>query len=308
MLCGSIPYRLLLARDRAGRRAGARRPHQDGRPARLLCCGLTWISTGPLDTAQPPADHEALTELREDHPDWCAAWSPSCTAVLRSDAVDLLGGGDDQPRGSSPHQVQDPGRVPRPDACPRPGAPPDLGGVEVLAQPPSTITRSWGQTPTGLPGRRLVTSVGGLLRPPQQLRRRRRCRGARSSQVRPSSCRQYSRQRRSCSPTACPPVPGWTSSRCQGLRLWPLLASHPMGKRPGRPRIRQGRPVSPGGARGRRGVSERTRGTPREGRANPRKDARNRLREKVTRRRFSRRPVGGLPLWPRGLSDPGDWR
>ena len=65
-------------------------------PSRRLCCGLTWISTGQLDTARRLL-HRSVASLAE----FAAAGmpivglEPSCTAVFRSDAVELLGGADD---------------------------------------------------------------------------------------------------------------------------------------------------------------------------------------------------------------------
>ena len=97
--------------------------------SRSHCCGLTWITTGQLDTAK-----KLLARTVESLAEHAAAGvpivglEPSCTAVLRSDAVELLG--TDQ-------------------ACRVAGAtltlselltrsrwtPPDLGGINVVAQP-----------------------------------------------------------------------------------------------------------------------------------------------------------------------------
>ena len=60
-------------------------------PEQPLCCGLTWISTGQLSTAKRKLQH-TLTALRP----WIEAGTlvvgrePSCTAVFRSDAVELF--------------------------------------------------------------------------------------------------------------------------------------------------------------------------------------------------------------------------
>ncbi len=61
-------------------------------PPRTVCCGLTWISTGQLDTARrvlkrslrilAPLLREGMTVV---------GLEPSCTSVLRDDAVNLLG-------------------------------------------------------------------------------------------------------------------------------------------------------------------------------------------------------------------------
>ena len=61
-------------------------------PPRSLCCGLTWITTGQLDTARERLQHtiSVLAEYaREGLP--IVGIEPSCVATLRSDAVALLG-------------------------------------------------------------------------------------------------------------------------------------------------------------------------------------------------------------------------
>ncbi|HET6625870.1 MAG TPA: FAD-linked oxidase C-terminal domain-containing protein [Nocardioidaceae bacterium] len=64
-------------------------------PARPVCCGLTWISTGQLATAKRVL-HRTLRQLR---PHLRAGTpivglEPSCTAVFRSDASELVSGED----------------------------------------------------------------------------------------------------------------------------------------------------------------------------------------------------------------------
>ena len=63
---------------------------------RRQCCGLTWISTGQLDTARKIL-RRSVSSLAEfanaDVP--IVGLEPSCTAVFRSDAVDLLGADSD---------------------------------------------------------------------------------------------------------------------------------------------------------------------------------------------------------------------
>jgi FAD/FMN-containing dehydrogenase/Fe-S oxidoreductase len=61
-------------------------------PPRTVCCGLTWISTGQLDIARRVV-RRSLRTLRADLRAGLTVvgLEPSCTAVLRSDAVDLLG-------------------------------------------------------------------------------------------------------------------------------------------------------------------------------------------------------------------------
>ncbi|GAA4216863.1 FAD-binding and (Fe-S)-binding domain-containing protein [Actinocatenispora rupis] len=64
-------------------------------PERAVCCGLTWISTGQLDTARRVL-RRTLDTLRP----WLDAGTPvvglepSCTAVFRTDAPELFGTGD----------------------------------------------------------------------------------------------------------------------------------------------------------------------------------------------------------------------
>ncbi|CAM5319647.1 FAD-binding protein OS=Streptomyces rimosus subsp. rimosus (strain ATCC / DSM 40260/ JCM 4667 / NRRL 2234) OX=1265868 GN=SRIM_038285 PE=4 SV=1 [Streptomyces rimosus subsp. rimosus] len=60
-------------------------------PTEVVCCGLTWISTGQLDTAKRTL-HRTTRILRP----WLEAGTPvvglepSCTAVFRADAPELL--------------------------------------------------------------------------------------------------------------------------------------------------------------------------------------------------------------------------
>ncbi|KAA9165587.1 FAD-binding protein [Amycolatopsis acidicola] len=58
-------------------------------PARKLCCGLTWISTGQLDTARRILRRSVESLSGSDMP--IVGLEPSCTAVFRSDAAELLG-------------------------------------------------------------------------------------------------------------------------------------------------------------------------------------------------------------------------
>jgi FAD/FMN-containing dehydrogenase/Fe-S oxidoreductase len=64
-------------------------------PARTLCCGLTWISTGQLGVARRVLNR-TMAALR---PALQAGWrivvlEPSCAAVFRSDAAELTGSDD----------------------------------------------------------------------------------------------------------------------------------------------------------------------------------------------------------------------
>jgi FAD/FMN-containing dehydrogenase/Fe-S oxidoreductase len=93
------------------------------------CCGLTWISTGQLDAAKRILGRtvEALHPFAErDVP--VVGMEPSCTAVLRSDAAELLDG-------SAATTV---GRATRTLAellTERGWTPPSLAGQRVVAQP-----------------------------------------------------------------------------------------------------------------------------------------------------------------------------
>jgi Fe-S oxidoreductase len=103
---------------------------------RSECCGLTWITTGQLDAARRllSSTLDALQEhLEAGLP--VVGLEPSCTAVLRSDVVELLPG---DPRSRQlaasvrtlAEFLQDP-------AAPHAGQwhAPTLDGVQVLAQP-----------------------------------------------------------------------------------------------------------------------------------------------------------------------------
>ncbi len=65
-------------------------------PTEPLCCGLTWISTGQLDVAKKilrrTVDHLA-EHVRNGG--YVVGLEPSCTAVFRSDAPDLMPGDQD---------------------------------------------------------------------------------------------------------------------------------------------------------------------------------------------------------------------
>jgi Fe-S oxidoreductase len=56
-----------------------------------VCCGLTWISTGQLDGARRQL-RRSLDALAEHDRVPIVGLEPSCTAVLRSDLVELLPG------------------------------------------------------------------------------------------------------------------------------------------------------------------------------------------------------------------------
>jgi len=60
-------------------------------PDKPVCCGLTWISTGQLNGARRQL-RRSLAALDEDPDVQIVGLEPSCTAVLRSDAPELLSG------------------------------------------------------------------------------------------------------------------------------------------------------------------------------------------------------------------------
>ncbi|MGB0877253.1 MAG: FAD-binding and (Fe-S)-binding domain-containing protein [Mycobacterium sp.] len=61
-------------------------------PQRRLCCGLTWISTGQLDTARKKLRRSVTALAGAAHAGMpVVGLEPSCTAVFRGDAADLLG-------------------------------------------------------------------------------------------------------------------------------------------------------------------------------------------------------------------------
>ncbi|MGH3424215.1 MAG: (Fe-S)-binding protein, partial [Nocardioidaceae bacterium] len=65
-------------------------------PTEPVCCGLTWISTGQLKTARKVLGH-TVAQLAEHvrGGGYVVGLEPSCTAVFRSDAPELLAGDQD---------------------------------------------------------------------------------------------------------------------------------------------------------------------------------------------------------------------
>jgi Fe-S oxidoreductase len=96
-----------------------------------VCCGLTWISTGQLDAAR-----RRLTALvdafsphaRDGVP--IVGLEPSCTAVLRSDLLELLADDPRVPAVAAATRTLAELLTADPD-----WAPPSLAGVDVVAQP-----------------------------------------------------------------------------------------------------------------------------------------------------------------------------
>jgi Fe-S oxidoreductase len=104
-------------------------------PSGPACCGLTWISTGQLDGAR-----RRLRQTLDTLSPFVEAGlpvigvEPSCTAVLRSDLLELL---PDDPRAAalsaSVRTLAEVLTAPRPDGTT--WTPPSLAGVTVVAQP-----------------------------------------------------------------------------------------------------------------------------------------------------------------------------
>ncbi len=98
-----------------------------------VCCGLTWISTGQLDGArrQVTATVRALVPHVRDGA-LVVGLEPSCTAVLRGDAEELVGAADL----AAAREVARATRTLAELLDATPGwSPPDLAGAVVVAQP-----------------------------------------------------------------------------------------------------------------------------------------------------------------------------
>lgn len=102
--------------------------HQGG------CCGLTWISTGQRDEARARvADLVRRLAPAAEAGIPVVGLEPSCTAVLRSDAVELLAGSDDEATAravaGATHTLAE--ILDETEGW----EPPDLAGLSVIAQP-----------------------------------------------------------------------------------------------------------------------------------------------------------------------------
>ena len=93
------------------------------------CCGLTWITTGQLDTARRLLDRlVGVLTPRAEAGIPIVGLEPSCTAVLRSDAVELLGSPAARSVAAATRTLG--------ELLTEAGwAPPDLAGRVVVAQP-----------------------------------------------------------------------------------------------------------------------------------------------------------------------------
>ncbi len=96
---------------------------------RRLCCGLTWISTGQLDTARKILSRSVSALAGAGVP--IVGLEPSCTAVFRGDAAHLLSGEDADRAASVAASVRTLAEL----LTERGAALPDLSGVTGVAQP-----------------------------------------------------------------------------------------------------------------------------------------------------------------------------
>jgi Fe-S oxidoreductase len=99
-------------------------------PAAEACCALTWITTGQLDAARRTLARTVgiLAPLAEAGTPIVGV-EPSCTAVLRGEALELVGGAAAERVAAGTRTLAELLRE-------TPGwAPPSLAGVEVVAQP-----------------------------------------------------------------------------------------------------------------------------------------------------------------------------
>ncbi len=103
-------------------------------PESSLCCGLTWITTGQLDAARTILGRTVASladAARAGVP--IVGIEPSCTGVLRSDALELLAGGEHD---ADARVVAAATRTLAELLAETPGwTPPDLSDVTVIAQP-----------------------------------------------------------------------------------------------------------------------------------------------------------------------------
>ena len=94
------------------------------------CCALTWITTGQLDAARRTLGATVATLVRlVDAGIPVVGVEPSCTAVLRGDALELVGGAEAERLAAGTRTLAE-------LLAETPGwEPPSLAGVEVVAQP-----------------------------------------------------------------------------------------------------------------------------------------------------------------------------
>src|SRR5688500_15235678 len=99
-------------------------------PGADTCCGLTWITTGQLDTARTTLRHTVETLLPlVDAGMPIVGVEPSCTAALRGEALELVGG-------PAAEKVAAGTRTLAELLAATPGwEPPPMAGLEIVAQP-----------------------------------------------------------------------------------------------------------------------------------------------------------------------------
>jgi len=123
--------------------------------AKQQCCGLTWISTGQLDAARRILTRtvDALSTGAERGVP-IVGMEPSCIAVLRSDAAELVGGVD---AGSVAERTRTLAEL----LTERDWQPPSLAGEQVIAQPHCHhhAVMGWG------PDAQLLKAAGAELSP-----------------------------------------------------------------------------------------------------------------------------------------------
>ena len=194
-------------------------------PERPTCCAITWISTGQLGAAR-----KILTATVAELSPAVAAGipvvglEPSCTAVLRSDAIDLLGTPEARALAGAVKTLSELLAATRGWAPPAPGRD---GGRGPAALPPrggDGLGRRRG--PAGA-GRRRADPARQLLRPGGQLRDGARAlRGVQGrGATRPCCPRSAQRPARPSWPTASPAGPSsptWPPGRaCTWPSSWP---------------------------------------------------------------------------------------
>ena len=115
-------------------------------PARPVCCGLTWISTGQLGVAAAMLKRTIRTlrpELQAGTR--VVVLEPSCAAVFRSDAADLLGSDDARLLAKRTRTLAE---VLTEAGWRPPARPASLAAARPSHRCTATSTPSWASTPT----------------------------------------------------------------------------------------------------------------------------------------------------------------
>ena len=128
-------------------------------PGADTCCGLTWITTGQLDAARRILGHtvaELAPVVAAGIP--VVGVEPSCTAVLRAEALEVVGGPDAEAVAAGTRTLAE-------QLAATPGwEPPSLAGLQVVAQPHCHHASVLGWSPDAALLRRAgaeVTRLGG---------------------------------------------------------------------------------------------------------------------------------------------------